>query len=120
MGSAAALLLAVEGNEEESAIKVNFRVFPSKVPTLTKCFTNQDEELNVNGYDSDGNLPYFANEQYDNIEGYAEDVIGAIDNPLLPPALVAAPGLTVESVMKLVVKDLKNELKKRGRAITGK
>ncbi len=64
--------------------------------------------------------PNFAHEQYDNIEGYAEDVIGAIDNPPLPPAPVAAPALAVESVMKLTVKDLKDELKKRGRAITGK
>jgi hypothetical protein len=63
LGSAAALLSAVEGNEEESVLKANFRVFPSKVPTLTKHFTNQDEDLNDNGYDSDGNLPFFANKQ---------------------------------------------------------
>jgi hypothetical protein len=55
--SAGASLLAVDSNEEESALEANFRVFPSQVPTLTKRFTNQDEELNDNGYDSDGNLP---------------------------------------------------------------
>ncbi len=120
LGSAAALLSAVEGNEEESALEANFRVFPSEVPTLTNRFTNQDEELNENGYDLDGNLPHFADEQYDDIEGYDEDVIGAIDNPPPPPAMVTAPALTVESVMKLGVKELKEELKKRGRAITGK
>ncbi len=34
--------------------------------------------------------------------------------------LVAAPALTRESGVKFLVKDLKEELKKRGRAITGK
>jgi hypothetical protein len=53
LGSTAALLLAVEGNKAESALEANFRVFPSQVTTLTNRFTNQDEDLNDNGYNSD-------------------------------------------------------------------
>jgi len=120
LGSAAASLSVVVGNKEESALEANFRVFPSQVPTLTNCFTNQDEDLNENGFDSDGNLPHFANEQYNDMEGNIEDVIVAIDNQPSPIAMLREPALTVESVMKLGVKELKEELKKRGRAISGK
>ncbi len=122
LGSTARLLLVVEGNDEESAPEANFQAFPSVVPTLTKRFTNQDQELNNNGYDSNGNLPHCADKNYNDMEGYAKDVFGAIDNPPPPsvPVAVAAPALMVELVMKLLVKELKEELKKRGRAITEK
>ena len=108
------------GGALPAAASPNLARTPNANVDNTNRFTNQDEDLNENGYDSDGNLPHFADDQYDDMEGYIEDVIVAIDNPPSPVAMLRAPALTVESVMKLGVKELKEELKKRGRAISGK
>jgi len=48
------------GDEDEGAVSsANFANFPSKIPTVKNCFANQDSTLNNEGYDSEGNLPYF-------------------------------------------------------------
>ena len=46
---------------------------------------NRDATLNDEGYDSEGNLPYFADEQEDDIEGYEEMRIGGDAAALAPP-----------------------------------
>ena len=54
------------------ASSANFGDFPSEIPTLKNRFVNLNATLNDEGYDSEGNLPYFADEQEDDIEGYEE------------------------------------------------
>jgi hypothetical protein len=42
---------------------------PSKLlPKVHNRFSNQDEALNTEGYDSEGNLPYFADEDVDDMD----------------------------------------------------
>ena len=58
------------GDKYEGATSsANFGDFPSAIPSLQNCFVNQDTTLNNEGYDSKGNLPYFADEEQDDIEG---------------------------------------------------
>jgi hypothetical protein len=54
--------------DEGAASSANFANFPSKIPTVKNRFANQDSTLNDEGYDSEGNLPYFADEEQDDIE----------------------------------------------------
>jgi hypothetical protein len=61
------------GNEDGGAASsANFANFPSEIPTLKNRLANQDSTLNDEGYDSEGNLPFFADEEQDDIEGYDE------------------------------------------------
>jgi len=103
---------------EEGAGQPHFQRFPSNLPTLENCFTNQDEDLKDLGYDSGGGLPHFVDEEDDDMEGYSELQIGGNAPAPKAPAAVAAE-LTAELVTHLAVKDLKDELKKRGRVTTG-
>ena len=106
--------------DEVSASRAILADFPSEIPTVQNRFANQDEALNDEGYDSEGDLPYFADEDADDIEGYDELAIG-VDAPTPPPPPPVAPTvITVESLTRLPVKELKEELKKRGRSTTGK
>ena len=44
-----------------AAALTNLAIFPSDYGSmLQNCFTNQNLELNDEGYDSEGNLPHFA------------------------------------------------------------
>ena len=105
-------------------------IFPSTIPKLKKRFFNQDSELNDEGYDSEGGLPFFANEEVDNPDEYFEATLGdAVEEPTpaapstLAPAgagAAAAEQLTVEGIPSLKVKDLKEELRRRGRSNAGK
>jgi hypothetical protein len=64
------------GNEDTGAASsANFGDFPCKIPTLKNRFVNQNPTLKDEGYDSKGNLPYFADEEEDDIEGYEESPI---------------------------------------------
>jgi len=71
--------------DEGAASNANFGDFPSKIPTLKNRFVNQNATLNDEGYDSEGNLPYFADEQEDDIEGYEELPIGGDAAALASP-----------------------------------
>jgi hypothetical protein len=79
------------GNKDEGApSSANFGDFPSAIPTLQYWFASQDTTLNDEGYDSEGNLPYFADEEQDDIEVYEELPIGgdaAAPAPPPPPQL---------------------------------
>ena len=80
------------GDEDEGAVSsANFANFPSKIPTVKNRFANQDSTLNDEGYDSEGNLPYFADEQEDDIEGYEELPIGGDAAAPTPHEQVIAP-----------------------------
>ena len=57
--------------------------FPSEIPKVHNRFSNQDEALNDDGYDSEVNLPYFADKDVDDMEGYNETPIG-VDAPTPP------------------------------------
>ena len=70
---------------EGAASSANFGDFPSEIPTLKNGFANQDPTLNDEGYDSEGNLPYFADEQEDDVEGYEELPIGGDAAAPAPP-----------------------------------
>jgi len=71
--------------DEGAASSANFGDFPSAIPTLQNRFANQDTTLNDEGYDSKGNLPYFADEEQDDIEGYKELPIGGDAAAPAPP-----------------------------------
>ena len=85
---------------------------------------------NEEGYDSKGGLPFFANKQVDDADEYFEAPIGNTvegTTPAAPSTLApagagaaAAEQLTVEGIDSLKVKDLKEELRKRGRLNAGK
>ena len=82
--------------------------FPTAQPFLENWFHNQQENLNDDGYDSEGNLPHFADMEGDDLEGYDEDAIDAFAASV--PVPVAT--LTVESMGRLGIKELKDELHK--------
>jgi hypothetical protein len=100
--------------------------FPSAVPTVQNRFFNQNPEWNDEGYDSEGGLPYFANDEEVDADDYNEAPL--VNDACPPPGEAesavaeteAAPELTVSGVMLLNVAWLKGELKRRGNAIAGK
>ena len=104
-------------------------IFPSAAPTLNLRYYNQDSELNDKGYDSEGGLPHFADDDEGaNPEGYNEAPLNsaadAFQAPTAPPVTegpaVEAVQLTMAMVMGLNVNRLKEELRKRGRSFAGK
>ena len=58
--------------------------FPSEIPKVHNRFSNQDEALNNEGYDSKGSLPYFTDYDVDDMEGYNELPIGVDEPPTSP------------------------------------
>ncbi len=53
---------------EAAAALTNLACFPSNYGTLENQFTNQDSELNDEGYDSEGNLPHSADAEINDDE----------------------------------------------------
>ncbi len=99
-------------------------IFPSTIPMIKKRFFNQNLELNDDGYDSEGGLPFFTDNQVDDaveyfeapLEDYVEGPPPAA--PSTPaPAAVATEQLTIERMMSLKMKELMEELRKRGQAM---
>ncbi len=78
--------------------------------------------MNDEGYDSKGGLPFFADESDNNGDAYIEPLVnnGPPAATPSPPEPAATTLLTVESVMRLNVTQLKDELKKRGRLCVGR
>jgi hypothetical protein len=58
-----------------AVLGVNIASFPSNFGTVENRFTNQDEALNNESYDSKGNLPHFADKPNNNMEEYCEETI---------------------------------------------
>jgi hypothetical protein len=89
-------------------------VFPSTIPMVQNRFFNQNSESNDDGYDSEGGL-----QQVDDaVEFLEEPLEDTVEGP--PPAAQATEQLTIETMMALKMKELKEELRKRGRSIFGK
>jgi hypothetical protein len=118
-----------EDNSPERADAPRGSIFPSTIPTIQNRFFNQNSALNDEGYDSEGGLPYFADEEeVDNATQYFEEpLVNSVEGPTsaaatstVAPAGAAAVGLTVEMMMSLKAMELKEELRKRGRPILGK
>jgi hypothetical protein len=106
---------SVATNEAVAAL-AHLMTIPSNYGTVENCFTNQVPELNYEGYDSEGNLPHFANpDTEDNEELYNEECIGGRGGVEMVVAPAAAPAAI--DVMKLSVVLLRAELKKRGRVL---
>jgi hypothetical protein len=86
---------------------------------VKNCFFNQNLELNDDGYDSKGGLPFFADMQVDNAVEYLEEPSkDTVEGP--PQASQATEQLMIEMMMVLKMKELKEELRKRGRLMLGK
>ena len=83
--------------------QTNLASFPSSFGTTPNRFTNQNSDLNDEGYDSEGNLPHFADANLnDDMEEYDEpsievgggeapaagggDAVVALPPPSLPPS----------------------------------
>ena len=83
------------------------------------CFTNQDDALLDDGYDSEGALPLYDDLALDETaEHYEEEAISS--GLALPPPAAAHASISEAMVVMLNVADLKNELKKRGKVVSGK
>jgi hypothetical protein len=76
----------------------------------------------MKGMTPKGGLPFFADEPNDNRDAYIEPLVdnGPPSAPPSPPEPAATMLLRVESVMRLNVTQLKDELKKRGRSCVGR
>ncbi len=83
--------------------------------------------MNDEGYDSKGGLPFFADDQVDNaVEFFEAPLKDAVEGP--PPAAPSTPApaaaateqLRIERMMSLKIKELKEELRKRGWSMLGK
>jgi len=109
---------------EAAAALTNLASFPSSFGTTPNRFTNQNSDLNDEGYDSEGNLPHFADANLnDDMEEYDEPSIevGGGEAPAAgggpEPEAAAAP--VPINVMGLTAVQLRDELKKRGRTTGG-
>ncbi len=68
--------MRVATNEAAAAL-AHLATFPSNYGMVENRFTNQDPELIDEGYDSEGNLPHFANPDIeDDAELYNEECLG--------------------------------------------
>jgi hypothetical protein len=98
-------------------------ILPSAIPTVQTHFFNKNLELNDEGYDSEGGLPYFANKQEISANNYDEEP--PLNDDAQPPLSEAQPAaawveLTVKAVSSLNVAKLKDESKRKGCSIAGK
>ena len=92
--------------------------FLSSQPTPVNGFTNQDNALFDDRYDSEGSLLFYDEIAFDETaDNYEEDVISG---GLALPSPAAAHGSISEAmVVMLNVSAQKNELKKRGTGVSG-
>ena len=99
--------------------------FPALPPSQILRFTNFDEEAIKEGYDSEGGQVYLADADIvDDADAFEEEAIVApppTQASLPPPsqAVVSEPVLTEDAVNKMKSAELKEALKKRGRAVSG-
>ncbi len=101
--------------------------FPAQQPMIVAGMTNHDLASYENGYDSDGQLPYF-----DAIANGGDDPDTYNENPILITAPLKEsttlpganaskePTLSVDDVQRLKVNQIKQELNKRGFKVTAK
>jgi hypothetical protein len=107
-----------EGGDDDGACSADANlgsIFPSAAPTLNLRYNNQNPELSDKGYDSEGGLPHFAdNDEGADPEGYDEaplnSAVDAFRVPMAPPVTEGPTvQLTLAMVMGLNVNRLKEE-----------
>jgi hypothetical protein len=106
---------------EAAAALTNLVSFPSSFGTVLYRFSNQNSELNDEGYDSMGNTPHFANANLnDDMDEYNEPSIevGVGEAPVAEGEPEEAAPVQL-NVMGLNVVRLREELRKRGRQMGG-
>ena len=113
VGQEGALDGHLEDQNEEAA---SMLPFPLEQFFSQNRFHNAHENKDDEGYDSEGNLPHFADTEGDDLDDYDEATI----EPATASVPVQAVELTVVGVALLGVKELKEELRKHGHATTGK
>ena len=104
-----------------AAALTNLASFLSSFGTVQNRFINQNSELNDEGYDSEGNLPHFANANLnDDMDEYNEPSIevGVGEAPAAEGEPEAAAPVPL-NVMGLNAVRLREELRKRGRQTGG-
>eukprot|EP00956_Cyclotella_meneghiniana_P034869 scaffold109003_cov36-Cyclotella_meneghiniana.AAC.1 len=93
--------------------------FPSKTPQDITRFTNFDESKFDEGYDSEGEQCFFSDELIvDDPDALNEETITPSTQPA-PQAPAVPAALTEERIKTFNVAQLKDELKKRGRPVSG-
>ena len=79
-----------DNNSPDGADTPRGSIFPSTIPMKKTRFFNQNLELNDDGDDSEGGLPFFADNQVDNAVEYFEAPLGDyVEGPL--PAAPSTP-----------------------------
>ena len=97
--------------------------FPNTAPQRITRFTNYDGTLIDKGYDSEGEFTYIYDEPQGDEEQPDDPVIpiGHAPPAAVPPVAVpvVAVELTAEVIKSIKVKEMKEELKKKGKICSG-
>jgi len=116
------------GDAEHGASGVGLDTpFPTQQPQKHQRFSNHNEALDGQGYNSESEQLFYDPVALDkDVDKFIEDAIKSTSPPMTAaptpaptPAPVAVRILTVDMISSLKVKDLKAELQKRGRGVTG-
>jgi hypothetical protein len=101
--------------------------FPTHLPQKNDRFSNHDEALYDEGFDSEGEQMFYDPVALDeDADDFIEEAIASTSSPItsipappIPGTLPPARILTIDMISSLKVKDLKAELQKKGRRMTG-
>ena len=97
------------------------RKFPAETPLINDRFINFDE-TKLGGYDSEGELmPYNVLALEEDADEYDEKIVGGDGG--IPIPTVAMPSntqqITIDEIGKMKVKEIKEQLEKRGQSTSG-
>ncbi len=113
---------STEVMQESSAEESKNQEFPTKRPSQINRFTNQDDYMIDEGYDSEGDLLYYPpdllSKEID--EDYYESPINVLPQTPTPAPPATKSSLTEDDIQNMAVKELKMELQKQGRPVSGK
>jgi hypothetical protein len=100
-----------EGDDNDSTCSADANlgsIFPSAAPTLNLRYYNQNSELNNEGYDSEGGLPHFADDDEGaDPDGYDEAPLNsaadAFRAPTAPPVTEGPAAEAVQLSLAMVI-----------------